>query len=31
MSEHERFANDAEANTHLTRIYRQPYTVPEKV
>jgi hypothetical protein len=31
MSEHERFANDAEANAHLTRIYRQPYTVPEKV
>jgi predicted dehydrogenase len=31
LSEQERFANDAEANTHLTRIYRQPYVVPAQV
>ena len=27
----ERFANDPEANKLLTRIYRQPYVVPEEV
>lgn len=31
MSEHEKFANDSEADAMLTRIYRQPYVVPEKV
>jgi hypothetical protein len=31
MSEHEKFANDTEADAMLTRIYRQPYVVPEKV
>ncbi len=31
MPEYERFANDAEADTLLTRVYRQPYVVPDVV
>lgn len=31
MPEYERFANDAEADTLLTRAYRQPYVVPDEV
>ena len=31
LSEHERFANDPEADALLTRSYRHPYVVPEKV
>src|SRR5690606_24817667 len=31
MPEHERFASDAEADTLLTRVYRQPYVVPDVV
>ncbi len=31
MGENERFANDAEADAMLTRIYRQPYVVPASV
>ena len=27
----ERFTNNAEANNHLTREYRQPFAVPERV
>ncbi len=29
--EHERFANDPEADQHLTRAYRHPYVVPAQV
>lgn len=29
--EHERFVNDEEANRYLTRTYRAPYVVPDKV
>ena len=31
MGDYERFANDPEADAMLTRIYRHPYIVPEKV
>jgi hypothetical protein len=27
----ERFVNDDEANSYITRKYRQPFVVPEKV
>jgi hypothetical protein len=27
----EKFVNDAEANTYLTKIYRPPYLLPEKI
>ena len=29
--EHERFINDEEANRYLTRTYRAPYVVQDKV
>jgi predicted dehydrogenase len=29
--EHERFVNDVEANRYLTRTYRAPYVLPDKV
>ncbi|MEO9004429.1 MAG: gfo/Idh/MocA family oxidoreductase, partial [Ginsengibacter sp.] len=29
--DNERFVNDSEANAMLTRIYRPPYVVPDKV
>lgn len=31
MGEHEKFTNDAEADTMLTRVYRKPYVVPFEV
>jgi hypothetical protein len=31
MGEYEKFANDAEADALLTRVYRHPYVVPENV
>jgi predicted dehydrogenase len=31
MGDYEKFANDPEADTMLTRKYREPYVVPEKV
>ncbi len=31
MGEYERFADDTEADTLLTRVYRKPYVVPENV
>jgi hypothetical protein len=31
MGEYEKFANDPEADTLLTRVYRKPYVVPENV
>ena len=31
MGEYEKFANDPEADTMLTRAYRRPYVVPEEV
>jgi predicted dehydrogenase len=31
MGDYEKFANDSEADTLLTRIYRKPYIVPEEV
>jgi predicted dehydrogenase len=31
MGEYEKFANDPEADTLLTRAYRRPYVVPEEV
>jgi len=31
MGDYEKFANDPEADTMLTRIYRKPYVVPEEV
>ena len=31
MGEYEKFANDPEADTMLTRMYRHPYVVPEEV
>ena len=31
MGDYERFANDSEADTMLSRIYREPYVVPDKV
>jgi len=31
MGDYEKFANDPEADTMLTRNYRQPYVVPEQV
>jgi predicted dehydrogenase len=31
MGENEKFANDSEADTLLTRVYRKPYIVPENV
>ncbi len=31
MSEYERFSNDPEADALLTRVYRPPYVVPDKV
>ena len=31
MGEYEKFANDPEADTLLTRAYRHPYVVPEEV
>jgi predicted dehydrogenase len=31
MGDYERFANNTEADTMLTRIYRKPYVVPEEV
>jgi hypothetical protein len=31
MGADERFANDAEADRLLTRLYREPYVVPDTV
>ncbi len=31
MGDYEKFANDPEADTLLTRAYRRPYVVPEEV
>jgi hypothetical protein len=31
MGDYEKFANDPEADTMLTRVYRIPYVVPDKV
>jgi predicted dehydrogenase len=31
MGDYEKFANDSEADTMLTRIYRKPYIVPDEV
>lgn len=31
MGDYEKFANDPEADTMLTRVYRQPYVVPDQV
>jgi predicted dehydrogenase len=31
MGEYEKFANDPEADTLLTRVYRAPYVVPDRV
>ncbi len=31
MGDYEKFANDPEADTLLTRVYRKPYMVPEEV
>ncbi len=31
MGDYEKFANDAEANAMLTRVYRPPYVVPNEV
>jgi hypothetical protein len=31
MGEYEKFANDPEADKMLTRVYRRPYVVPDKV
>ncbi len=31
INEHEKFINDPEADTLLTRVYRKPYVVPDKV
>ncbi|NQV35997.1 MAG: gfo/Idh/MocA family oxidoreductase, partial [Phycisphaeraceae bacterium] len=31
MREYEKFANDPEADAMLTRVYRVPYVVPDKV
>ena len=31
MGDYEKFVNDPEADTMLTRVYRKPYEVPEKV
>ena len=31
MGDYEKFANDPEADTMLTRRYRKPYVVPEEV
>ena len=31
MGDYEKFANDPEADTMLTRNYRKPYVVPEDV
>jgi hypothetical protein len=31
MGEYERFADDQEADSFLTRVYRKPYVVPDNV
>jgi predicted dehydrogenase len=31
VGDREKFANDREADGHLTRVYRKPYVVPDKV
>jgi hypothetical protein len=31
MGDHEKFANDPEANTMLSRIYRKPYNIPGEI
>ena len=31
MGDYEKFANDPEADTLLTRVYRKPYVIPEDV
>jgi hypothetical protein len=31
VGRHEKFANDPEADRMLTRLYRSPYIVPDKV
>ena len=31
MGDYEKFANDPEADTLLTRVYRKPYVIPEEV
>ena len=31
MGDYEKFANDPEADTLLTRVYRKPYIVPDKI
>jgi predicted dehydrogenase len=31
MGDYEKFVNDSEADTMLTRVYRKPYVVPEEV
>jgi len=31
MGDYEKFSNDPEADTMLSRLYRKPYMVPEEV
>ena len=31
MGEYERFANDSEADTLLSRVYREPFTIPNHI
>ena len=31
MGATERFVDDPDADAHLTRVYREPYVVPDKV